>query len=156
MGMTAEAKLAWGVDLGDPDNTSEGFDWDEAGIDSWDFEEKEMPVLFGFTEEPPVWPESLERGTKEAREWWEVNRKPYNERREAAIPLKFEHYGYERGGMSLVLKRSLTDVDWGCEAVDVATLAAPGPDETAAFTKILNRLGFQGGAPQLLLMASYG
>jgi len=157
MGSSPYAKLAWGIDFGDPANTCEGFDWEESGIDSNDYEQNAMPELFGFTEEPPVWPESLERGTKEARDWWEANRKPYNDRLEAAVPLKFEHYGYEFGGTALVLKRSLAKVEWGCDPVDPASLAEPTTEELAAFTKVLTDIGYgDGGAPKLLLMSLYG
>lgn len=156
MGMRADAKLAWAVDFGDPNNTCEGFDWEETGIDSYDYEENAMPGLFGFTEEPPEWPEELKTGTPEGRTWWEANRKPYNDRLEAAVPLKFESYGYEGSGTALVLKRSLTEVEWGAEPVDPATLGEPTAEDLAAFSLILGDLGFEGGAPKLLLMAYYG
>ena len=156
MGQSPRAKIAWGIDFGDPENTCEGYSWSEAGIDKWDFEEEVMPVLFGFTEEPPEWPEGLEIGSPERRAWWEANRKPYNDRLEAAIPLKFESYGYEFGGTALILKRSLSSVEWEAEAVDPATLAAPTPDELAAFSTVMNGLEYDGGTPKLLLMAMYG
>jgi len=156
MGSSPRARIAWAVDFGDPENTCEGFDWDEAGVDSYDFKEDVMPGLFGFTEEPPEWPDGLEIGSPEGRAWWEANRKPYNERLEAAVPLKFEHYGYEYGGTALVLKRSYASVEWGAEAIDPATLAVPSTEELAAFAMILDRLGYDGGAPKLLLMSMYG
>ena len=154
MGQSPRAKLAWGIDFGDPENTSEGYSFSKAGIDRWDFEDKVMPVLFGFSEEPPEWPDGLE-GTA-LREWWKANREPYNQRRDAAVTLKFEHYGYEFGGAALVLKRSLSSVEWEAEAVDPATLAAPTPDELAAFSTVMNGLEYDGGTPKLLLMAMYG
>lgn len=96
MRSSADAAIAWGIDLGDPENTCEGFDWDEAGIDQHQFENEVMPGLFGFTEEPPERPDGLDSDA--LRKWWEANRKPYNERLDAAVPVKFESYGYERGG----------------------------------------------------------
>jgi hypothetical protein len=155
MGMAPYAKIAWGIDFGDPDNTGEGFDWDETDVDSYDLEYKVMPGLFGFTEEPPEWPAGLERGTPEARAWFQEHREPYNQRLESAVPLTFEHYGYEMAGTALVLKRSLTKVDWGAETVDLATLTEPTPEEVAAFGVITDRLGFSGEIKPLL-MAMYG
>lgn len=154
MGMSADAKLAWGIDFGDPENTSEGFDWAETGTDSYDLEHKVMPGLFGFTEEPPVRPDGLE-GTA-LREWFKAVREPYNQRLDAAVPLTFENYGYEMGGTALVLKRSLTSVEWGAEAVDPGRLAPPSPEEVAAFRVITDRLGYDDSPVALLLMAMYG
>lgn len=155
MGMHPDAKIAWAIDFGDGED-EDSFDWEAAGTDDYDFERDVMPGLFGFTEEAPVWPEGLERGTPEARAWWSANREPYSKRLEAAIPLKFESYGYEACGTALVLKRSLGSVEWGVQAVDLDTLAPPTPDELAAFNLVMNRLAHDGGQPKLLLMAFYG
>jgi hypothetical protein len=149
MGMSARAILAWGVDFGDPNNTAEGYEW--ADVDSYDFENQVMPGLFGFTEEPPLRPDDVV-----LREWWAQVREPYNQRMEAAVPLKFENYGYEFGGTALVLKRSLSSVEWGAEAVDPSRLAAPSPEELAAFSTVTSRLEYDGGPVKLLLMAMYG
>jgi hypothetical protein len=159
MGSSPYAKLAWGIDFGDPENTAEGFDWEESGIDSHDYEQNAMPELFGFTEQPPEHPDadwdSMEPGARRA--WWEANRKPYNERLEAAVPVKFEHYGYEFGGTALVLKRSLAKVEWGCDPIDPASIAEPTAEELAAFTKVLTDIGYGDPAPpKLLLMSLYG
>lgn len=155
MGSSPDAKLAWGIDLGDPENTDEGFDWDDAGVDSYDFEHNVMPGLFGFTEEVPERPAGLE-GTA-LREWHAAFREPYNQRLDAAVPLTFENYGYEFGGTALVLKRSLSIVEWSAEAVDPATISPPTAGELAAFVAVLDRLGYDGDRePKLLLMALYG
>ena len=154
MGSSADAAIAWGIDLGDPENTCEGFDWDEAGVDRHQFENEVMPGLFGFTEELPERPDGLD--AEALREWWEANRKPYNDRLDAAVPLTFESYGYKLGGTALILKRSRSTVEWAAEAVDPATLAEPTPEELAAFTTVMDRLGYDGGEVKLLLMASYG
>ena len=53
MGSSPHAKLAWGIDFGDPNNTSEGFDFGEIDVDTYDLEHEMMPGLFGFTEEAP-------------------------------------------------------------------------------------------------------
>jgi hypothetical protein len=155
MGNSAYATLAWGIDFGDPVNTCEGFDWDEAGVDRYDFEEDVMPGLFGFTEEPPERPDGLEGD--ELRAWWTAVRKPYNERREAAVPLKFERYGYESAGTVLVLKRSLGQAEWGIEAIDPPTLTPPSEGELAAIAIVLDHLGYpEPREVRLLLAALYG
>jgi len=155
--MHADAKLAWAIDFGDPENTSEGYEWGD--IDSYDFEHKVMPGLFGFTEAAPDLPEGWQQTMDgdARRQWRETVRVPWEQRLDAAVPLGFEHYGYQYGGTALVLKRSLAHVEWGAEAVDPATLAAPAPEELAAFSMITDRLGYHDGGPvKLLLMAFYG
>lgn len=159
MGSSPYAKLAWGIDFGDPNNTSEDFDWEESGIDSFDYERNAMPELFGFTEPPPDlpdnWQETMDHDAR--KQWRETVRVPWEQRRNVAIPLMFEHYGYERGGTALVLKRSLAKVEWGCDPIDPASIAEPTAEELAAFTKVLTDIGYgDGGAPKLLLMSLYG
>jgi hypothetical protein len=159
MGSSPYAKIGWGIDFGDPENTDEGFDWDAAGVDSYDFEEKVMPVLFGFTEAAPILPEGWQQTMDgdARRHWRETVRVPWEQRLDAAVPLTFESYGYEFAGTALVLKRSLRKVEWGAEAIDPATLAGPGPDELAALGTVLDRLEYGGErTPRLLLMALYG
>lgn len=157
MGSSPRAKIAWAVDFGDPENAAEGFDWDEADVDSHDFEQKVMPGLFGFTEEAPDLPEGWQQWDRDARvQWRETIRAPWEQRRDTAIPLEFVHYGYELGGTALVLKRSLASVEWGAEAVDPAALAEPSADEVAAFRRITDHLGYNDSPVSLLLMAEYG
>lgn len=157
MGSSAYAKIAWGIDFGDPENTMEGFDWEETGTDSYDFENKVMPVLFAFTEEPPALPADWAEMTATGRAAWrETCRVPWEQRRDAAIPLTFESYGYEFGGKALVLKRSLTTAEWSADAIDLATIAAPTEAELSAFNTVMNKLEHDGGQVKLLLMAMYG
>lgn len=154
MGSSPTAKIAWAIDLGDADNDEDAFDWDASDTDEHEFESEIMPGLFGFTEEAPERPAGLTR--EEGHAWWEANRKPYNERHEAAVPLAFASYGYEFAGSALVLKRSLHDVDWGCMVVDPARLTAPTAEELAAFAKVTEHLGAGDRPVSLLLMAMYG
>lgn len=156
MGMSADAYLAWGVDFGDAQNTSEGFDFAEHDLDTWDMEQR-FPALFGFTEPEPEAPSGGWDTPADRRAWWEAHRDPYNKRLDAAVPLDFKHYGYEMSGKALVLKRSLTSVEWSCEEVDGATLAAPTEAEIAAFAKVWQEWGIDWPMNvRLLLMASYG
>jgi hypothetical protein len=53
---SAHAKLAWGIDFRDYEETGEGFDW--ADVDSYDFDSNVMPRLFSFTEESPHFPQN--------------------------------------------------------------------------------------------------
>lgn len=153
MGSSPYAKLAWGIDFGDPENTTEGYDLGDAA--GWEFESNVMPGLFGFTEEPPERPAGLEGG--DYRAWWAENRDPYNQRLEAAVPVKFEHYGYEFGGTMLVLKRTLSRVVWSAEAVDPATLTPPTEAEIAAVATVLDHIGYTGPREvRLILAAQYG
>jgi hypothetical protein len=153
MGMSADAYLAWGVDFGDAEN-AEGFDFAERDLDTWNMEER-FPALFGFTEEAPGRPESCTGD--EHRAWFAEHREPYNERLEAAVLLKFRSYGYERGGKALVLKRSLTSVEWDCTEVDGKTLAEPTPAEIGAFGRVWGHWHIDWPMNvKLLLMASYG
>jgi hypothetical protein len=153
MGSSPRAKLAWGIDFGDPNNTGEGF---EIEVDTYDFEHEVMPGLFGFAEEFPE-PPPAGCTAAERKAWWDNVRKPYESRMDTAIPVTFEHYGYESGGEMLVLKRSLAEVEWECADVDLGTLALPTEAETAAFGTVLDAIGYDGPREiKLLLAASYG
>lgn len=153
MGSSPRAKLAWGIDFGDPNNTDEGYVLE---VDTYDIEHKVMPGLFGFTEESPE-PPPANCSAAERKAWWDTVRGPYDDRLDAAIPLTFESYGYEYGGEMLVLKRSLAEVEWESADVDPATLAPPTEAESAAFVTVLDTIGYTGPREvKLLLAASYG
>lgn len=153
MGSSPDALLGWGIDLGDQDS-EDGFDWDNADFDSYDLGGK-LPELFGFTEEPPERPDGLAGGALTA--WHEAVRVPWEARREAAVPLSVESYGYEFGGTLLVLRRSFTQVEWGTTVVQAGTLAPPDGQEQAAFGVVLDYLGYTGPREvRLLLAARYG
>jgi hypothetical protein len=153
MGSSPRARLAWGIDFGDPSNTDEGYVLE---VDTYDFEHKVMPVLFGFTEESPE-PPPAGCTAAERKAWWDNVRTPYENRLDTVIPLTFESYGYEFGGEMLILKRSLAEVEWGSGTVDPATLAPPTEAEVAAFGAVLDAIGYDGPREvKLLLAASYG
>lgn len=155
MGSSADAYLAWGVDFGDSEN-EEGFDFAERDLDTFNMEER-FPALFGFTEQEPDTPDFDAITLDERRAWFAKFREPYNKRRDAAVPLDFRSYGYELCGNALILKRSLTSVEWGAAEVERATLAEPTPAELEAFGKVWEHWNIDW--PQnvrLLLMASYG
>jgi hypothetical protein len=153
MGSSPRAKLAWGIDFGDPNNTSEGYEFD---VDTYDFESEVVPGLFGFTEDVPE-PPPVNCTLAEHKAWRQNVREPYENRLDTAIPLTFESYGYEYGGTMLVLKRSLAEVEWEAVDVDTARLAPLTPAELAAFGTVLDALGYDGPRDvKLLLAASYG
>lgn len=163
MPMSVNARLAWGIDFGDPVNAPEEYHFlsldedGEPGIDLQDFEDEVMPALFGFTEERPAYPLPDNATPDERWAWRREVKEPWEERRSAAVPLAFQQYGYESGGDILLLKRSLTEIGLGARVVDMASLAPPSPDEVAAFDTALDRMGYDGDRTlRLLLTAQHG
>lgn len=134
--MSSDALIAWGIDFGDRRNTEEGFDFAGRGLDT-DEMELQFPALFGFTEARPRPPQGL--GHDEHPGWHCDVRVPYDQRLDAAVPVRFQAYGYELGGEALVLKRSLTTVEWACRTVDPGTLAVPTDAEVAAVGAVFAR-----------------
>jgi hypothetical protein len=134
--MSSSAVIAWGIDFGDLKNTGEGYDFEARGLDTGEME-GQFPALFGFAEATPQPPQGP--GRDEWVNWRHDVRVPFDERLDAAVPVRFQSYGYERGGAALVLKRSLATVEWACQAVDPATLASPTDAEIAALAAVLAR-----------------
>jgi hypothetical protein len=166
MGSSAYAKLAWGVAFGDPLNPSEGdygYNEDDEiadeddGLDTYAIEGK-FPEWFGFTEPSPdsgSRDEWVKLSAQERNEWRETYRVPWEKRRDEAIPVEFEHYGYEFGGTALIVKRTLQSVTWGCVPVTMGPASAPTEHEVAALELVCSKLGFPCKV-ELLLMALYG
>lgn len=154
MGDSPHAKLAWGIDFGDPNNTGEGYEFD---VDTYDFEHEQMPVLFGFAEESPE-PPPAGCTAAEHKAWWDNVRTPYENRLDTAVQQTCAQvYVLDYGGTMLVLKRSLAEIEWESAVVDPATLAPPTEAEVAAFGTALDALGYDGPREiKLLLAASYG
>jgi hypothetical protein len=148
-GMSVSAGLAWGIDLG----TSE--DGGLLDTSPEDFEQKVMAPLFGFTEERPAFTLPDTATADERWTWRKEAREPWEQRLSAPVAIRV--HGYEHGGTALVLKRSLTEITLGAQAVDLAALAAPSPGEAAAFGVVLDQIGYDGDRTlRLLLMAHRG
>jgi hypothetical protein len=151
MGMSVSAGLAWGIDLG---GAAYGGLLDTSPAD---FEQTVMAGLFGFTEERPAYTLPGTATSDERWAWRKEVREPWERRLSAAVPLAIRSHGYESEGTALVLKRSLTEIALGAEVVDPASLAAPSPDEVAAFGAVLDRIGHEGDRTlRLLLIAHHG
>lgn len=166
MGNSAYATLAWGVDVYDPDD---GYDWnDEAAASAHmalgdkleNFYDSKVAAVLGWTEEHPGWPDhlhGLSRLEREASDEYKAHQaqlEAYSQRREAAVPVELDKFGYELGSTALVVKRTRTRIEWSCVPVDAATLEPPTEAERAALNAVLDHLGFTGDRePKLLLYA---
>lgn len=149
MGMSADATIAWGVVL-DTEDEGELRDAIEELLEhDWDLRD-----LFGFTEEFPRLMYAADRTPE-----YEAALEAWRQREAAAVPVEFGHYGsYDYGGRVLFIKRTYTNVNWGCEAVDPATVRTPfSQRDRDALNKVLDAIGFKGDRTvKLLLWAMYG
>lgn len=130
MGMSASATIAWGIIVGGDDGHELPGTVAEAlkELDNGDWELKK---LFGFTDDHPKWTADGPRDTRNpAWQEWRAACDAWEARKDAAVPVAFDHYGtydygtYDYGGRALIVKRTRTDVNWGITAVDLADLTA--------------------------------
>ena len=169
MGQSADATIAWGVQLYDKEGEID-YDDDAAvaahealGEKLEEFEDEDLARALGFAEEFPGWPEHLrglplaQRDTDEYRAH-QAKIDAYRARYDAAVPLETDSFGtYDYGGTALVFRRTRANVDWSIMSVDPATLAPPTEEERAKLNAVLDHLGFTGDRePKLLLFAMYG
>lgn len=165
MGSSPDATIAWGIQLYDDEG---GYDWDDEAAsaahealgekleDLYDLDE-----ILGWTEPHPGWPDHLRRAGNRDTDEHRARQAlidAYQTRLAIAVPLDIDIYGTDQGGGEvLVFKRTKTNVNWGCEPVDPATLTPPTSRELAKLAVVLDHLEFAGDRqPKLLLFASYG
>lgn len=120
MGSSADAHIAWGVDLVEGEYGEMDSDVRQR-IEDWDMGKLEIP------------------GTKDV--------------------VGYAFYGdfCTETAEVLTVSRTYSDVNWGCKAIDAATLTEPTEDEVAALGRVLDAIGFKGDrTPKLLLFATYG
>jgi hypothetical protein len=146
MGMSPDASVAWGFDLG---SDEDGY---RVRQDKYDELYGVLDEVCGFTEEPP-WtlrgPSLSEEETRAQADAWRA-------RRDAVVLVDTDFYGYDYGGNLLVLKRQ-AHVNWGVAEFDPKVTEPPTPAELECFGKVLDYLEYKGDrTPKLLIWASYG
>lgn len=156
MGMSAQASVGWGVDLaqGEYGEMEDGL---RERIDELLDNDYDLDQFFGFTEEPP-WKTAAWSGSKGASPAYTEAVDAWRGRKDAAVPVEFDHCGtYDYGNSMLIVKRTLSDVSWGCEEVSGDTITPPYKYEIDAVNKVLDAIGFTGNRDiKLLLWAFYG
>jgi hypothetical protein len=153
MGSHAHSAIAWGVDFGNPEYDIEeigGRTPYEGDLDLYDVEQELFPQWFNFTEDNPVRPDGMSYG-----DWRKKIRYPYETRRDAAIPVTFDLYGYEYSGYVLTVKRSVTKCSQECVPIKYYTLKHPTEDEERALKLVCEKLQYPYNL-ELLLLSSYG
>jgi len=153
--MTATARIAFGVDLGDGGYGEWPFEADEA--DEW---AEEGPEWEGLLHEFAGWAETPlpygKNGTPEYDAWSaQLDRKSAFK-----SGIQYGSYGYEYSGTYLTVGVGYR-VDWGCEPV--GTLDTPDPEKVTTLVHFIEFLDTKGlklkpehRTPHWMLMASYG
>lgn len=161
MGMSADATIAWGVDIYcegytyDDDNEATAELREELAERVGEMDERDLDKILGWTEEfPSPWPPQY----SPEYEAHKLKIQDYHYRHDQAVPVDFDFYGtYECSGRVLVIKRTRTRANWGSKKVRPESLALPTEDEITKLNIVLNALGYPGNPePELLLFAMYG
>jgi hypothetical protein len=166
MGMSPDASIGYGIDLGGGDmgyhkSLKKAMAEREESIGGL---LENLDEVLGFDEPFPEMPEHLkelshaDRQQNPAFRVYEAKVDAYRERREKAIPVESEFYGYiDYCGWVLITKRSYQRVNWACDPIGMQQMFVPFDYETEALGKVLDSIGYTGKRKyRWLLWASYG
>jgi hypothetical protein len=166
MGMSPDASIGYGIDLGGEDD---GYHESLKPITEETGESLasllyDLDEVFGWNEAYPALPNHLSKVPYPERKdhpefiaFW-AHGDAYRERYHKAIPVESHYYGHiEYSGLVLTTRRSYQQVDWGCAQIGMQQMFVPFDYETAALNKVLDYLGYTGERDfRWLLWASYG
>lgn len=164
--MSPDASIGYGIDLGGSEmgyHESLEAPIEAAGEDLGTLLD-DLDAVFGFDEEFPHPAAQLLELSYDEREKhpafiaFRANMDDWRRRRDRAIPVEGESYGYvDYAGWVLITKRSYQRVNWGCEPIGMKQMFVPHVYETDGLNKVLDHLGYTGEREfRWLLWASYG
>jgi hypothetical protein len=164
MGSSADATIAWGVRLfcaEEDDDYEETERLQDIVDENYDWVDKAL----GFTAEHPAWPVDAQGekiDDRQSAEWigWQVESDNWRAIKDAIVTIEVDSYGDRSSGYTgtvLVITRTKTNVNWGCDVVKPESLIPPTFEELEALNKCLDYLDFKGDrSPELMLFACYG